>query len=116
MDKTAHIFKIFTQAEWGQFQQNGVFEGSALDKSDGFIHISAGPQLQGTLDKWYTNGAAVVIAAIDPANLEAHLKWEVSRDGAEFPHYYAPLEMAHIEAHYDLSPDAQGRYDVTHII
>lgn len=116
MNKDALIFKIFTTAEWAQFQADGIFHGSALDKADGFIHISAGPQVQGTLDKYYTTKASIVMAAIDPTKLADKLKWEVSRAGAEFPHYYASLMSEHIEAHYTLSADEQGRYDVSHIL
>ncbi len=116
MNKTSHIFKIFTQVEWAQFCADGVFKGSAVDTADGYIHISAAPQVQSTLDTHYTTGEPLVLASIDPKNLQDHLKWEVSRDGMEFPHYYASLEMEHIEAHYDLSASGQGRYDASKII
>ena len=116
MNKEALIFKIFTESEWLQFQIDGVFHGSAVDKADGFIHLSSGTQVQGTLDKWFTSREALILAAIDSAMLKDSLKWEVSRGGATFPHYYASLTLDQIEAHYRLSPDAQGRYDVSHIV
>jgi uncharacterized protein (DUF952 family) len=116
MNKEALIFKIFTESEWLQFQIDGVFHGSAVDKADGFIHMSAAGQVQGTLDKWFTSKERLILATLDPLALKDDLKWEVSRGGAAFPHYYASLTLDQIEAHYRLSPDAQGRYDVSHIV
>lgn len=33
------VYKIFRQAEWKTFQQEGHFKGSMDDLRDGFIHL-----------------------------------------------------------------------------
>jgi uncharacterized protein (DUF952 family) len=51
------IFKILRMAEWYAFKSAGRFEGSADDVRDGFIHFSAGPQVSGTLEKYFSTEA-----------------------------------------------------------
>jgi uncharacterized protein (DUF952 family) len=89
-----NAFKIVTADEWAQFQADGIFHGAPVDLSDGFIHLSAADQLQGTLDKYFAGQEGLVIAEVDLAVLGETVKWEVSRGGALFPHVYGPLPMA----------------------
>jgi len=99
--RDAIIYKILRQAEWAQMQQDGSFAGSVHDTRDGFIHMSTAAQLQGTLDKHYTQGDVVILAAVRLADIEDSVKWEVSRGGAEF---------SAVKTHWALSPDSKGRY------
>lgn len=96
MDSTqpATAFKIFTADQWAQFTADGVFHGAPVDLADGYIHLSAQDQLQGTLDKHFAGQAGLVIAEVDLLALGEAIRWEVSRGGALFPHCYAPLPMA----------------------
>lgn len=112
MKRDRHIYKVLTLEEWTEFETAQNFAGSFLDKKDGFIHLSAGSQLQGTLDKYYTSGDDLVLAAVMTDALSDHIKWEASRGGAEFPHYYAVLQMEHLSWHKRLEADTQGRYDI----
>ena len=104
------IYKILRQAEWAALQQEGHFAGSVHDKRDGFIHMSTAAQLQGTLDKHYTDGETVTLAAIRFADVAGTVKYEASRGGAEFPHIYGELPLSAVKTHWALSPDANGRY------
>lgn len=104
------IYKIFRQAEWAALQAQGTFTGSPDDLRDGFIHLSTQTQLQGTLDKHYTQGDVLILAEIPAAELSDSLKYEVSRGGAEFPHLYGTLLKENVSRHWTLSPDPDGRY------
>ncbi len=86
-------FKIFTAAQWAQFQADGIFLGAPIDLADGYIHLSTADQVQGTLDKHFAGQDGLVIAEIDLALLGDLIKWEPSRGGALFPHIYGPLPM-----------------------
>jgi uncharacterized protein (DUF952 family) len=88
------IFKILRTAEWHAFQHAGLFAGSLDDLRDGFIHFSAAEQVSGTLEKYFSNEAEVVILRVAAAPLGDALKWEASRDGALFPHLYRPLALS----------------------
>ena len=87
-------YKILTSDQWAQFQADGVFHGAPVDLADGYIHMSAANQVQGTLDKHFAGQTALVIAEVDLAVLGDSIKWEASRGGALFPHIYGPLPMA----------------------
>ena len=91
--KPSTAFKIFTAAQWAQFEADGTFHGAPVDLTDGYIHLSAIDQLQGTLDKHFAGQQGLVIAEVDLAVLGEAIRWEVSRGGALFPHCYVPLPM-----------------------
>ena len=108
--RDAIIYKILRQSEWAQLQSTGRFDGSIHDKRDGFIHLSTAAQLQGTLDKHYTQNEAVILAAVRFEDIANSVKYEVSRGGAEFPHLYGVLDLDNVSRHWRLLPDAEGRY------
>ena len=96
---TQTAFKILTADQWIQFTKDGVFAGAPVDLADGYIHLSAADQVEGTLDKHFAGQAGLVIAEIDLGLLGDSVKWEVSRGGAHFPHLYAVLPMAAVVSH-----------------
>ncbi len=111
MDSTqpATAFKVLTADQWARFEADGVFHGAPVDLADGYIHLSASDQLQGTLDKHFAGQAGLVIAEVDLAALGDAIRWEVSRGGALFPHCYAPLPISavlRVERHQ--WPDNKG--------
>lgn len=117
---TAMIFKILTLPQWETLQATHEFGGSADDKRDGFVHLSSGTQVQGTLDKHYifakTGGDNLVLAAFDPEILGTALKYEVSRGGAKFPHLYAPLPLSALTNHWVLQTGEKDGYHAPDII
>jgi beta-hydroxylase len=90
----ATAFKILTAEQWAQFEADGVFRGAPVDLADGYIHLSAADQLQGTLDKHFAGQQDLVIAEVDLGLLGEAIRWEVSRGGALFPHCYADLPLS----------------------
>ena len=94
-------FKIFTAAQWAQFEADGVFHGAPVDLADGYIHLSATDQLQGTLNKHFAGQDGLVIAEVNLAQLGETIVWEESRGGALFPHIYGPLPMDAIIGLFD---------------
>lgn len=92
-------FKILTAEQWTQFEADGVFTGAPVDHADGYIHLSAADQLQGTLDKYFAGQSGLVIAEIDLDVLKESVKWEEARGGALFPHIYGDLPMNAVLSH-----------------
>lgn len=105
-----HIYKIFWSAEWAEFTAKSVFAGSADDKRDGFIHFSTWAQVPGTLEKYYSDGADVIIAEIDGGALGVALLYEASRGGDLFPHFYADLNLSAVLRHWRLAAQPDGSY------
>ena len=91
------VYKLLRAAEWAAFDAAGVFAGSPDDARDGFIHLSAGDQVDVTRAKYFAD-APVVRVALDAAALGPALRWEASRGGAEFPHLYRSLVRADVVA------------------
>lgn len=87
-------FKILTADQWAQFEADGVFHGAPIDLADGYIHLSAADQVQGTLDKHFAGQSNLVIAEINLDALGNAVRWEFSREGALFPHVYGVLPMS----------------------
>ena len=90
-DRTA--YKVMSAAELQQMQHDGAFHGSSADIADGFIHLSCGAQLAGTLDKHFNGVDGLMLVAVDLTLLGTTVRWEASRGGQLFPHIYGPLPM-----------------------
>lgn len=90
------VYKILSREEWAQAERDGVFHGSEVDRRDGYIHLSAADQLERTISLWFAGRDDLVLVAIEAERLVDALKWEPSRGGALFPHYYAPLAVASV--------------------
>lgn len=89
----AVAYKILKADEWRALEAERVFPGTALDLSDGYIHLSTAAQLAETAARHFAGQEGLVVAAVDIAALGGLIRWEVSRGGALFPHLYAPLEQ-----------------------
>ena len=98
------VYKLLRAPEWEAARRAGVFAGSAADKADGFIHLSAASQMRGTAEKHFAGESGLVLAEVDPALLGAPLRWEVSRGGAEFPHLYGVLPMGAVVRYWQVPP------------
>ncbi len=92
MDGTT-VYKVMSRADFAKAEAKGRFEGSADDARDGFIHLSAADQIEGTLARHFEGQEDLVLLAFDSERLGERLQWESSRDGALFPHLYGPLEL-----------------------
>jgi uncharacterized protein (DUF952 family) len=87
------LFKILTAAEWASAVEAGSFSGSAADRRDGFIHLSAAHQVAGTAARHFGGQKDLVLAAF-PEDRLAGLKWEPSRGGELFPHVYGGVPVS----------------------
>lgn len=92
----ATIYKVLGRDEWERAVAQGVFEGSEVDRQDGFIHFSAAGQLRETVRRHFAGRQDLILAAVEAETLGPDLKWEKSRGGDLFPHLYAPLAIDRI--------------------
>lgn len=90
---TEPVYKILAEAAYEAAKNEGRFLGTGDDLRDGFIHLSSGPQVSGTLAKHYPGEEDLLLLTLDPDRLGDALKWESSRDGELFPHLYGPLNL-----------------------
>jgi uncharacterized protein (DUF952 family) len=107
------VYKVLTEAAFSEAMGSGHFSGSADDRRDGFIHLSAADQLEGTLAKHFPRQDGLMLLALDPARLGQQLKWEASRGGALFPHLYVPLDLSALLWAEPLELGADGVHRLT---
>ena len=86
----AIIYKVEKKKNWEEEKKNQNYNGSEIDKKDGFIHFSTKEQLQETLEKHYQGQKGLILIAVLSEELGEDLKWEPAREGALFPHLFAP--------------------------
>lgn len=110
---TQVAYKLVDRAEWTAARAEGSYAGSAVDRADGYIHLSGADQLAETARRHYAGRTDLMLVAVDLRPLGDDLRWEASRGGALFPHLYAPLPVATATAERPLSVDAEGtmRFD-----
>jgi uncharacterized protein (DUF952 family) len=90
------VYKICSRVALEEARRGGRFDGSADDHRDGFIHLSAGSQVAGTLAQYFAGQRELVLLTVEPERLGERLRWEQSRGGELFPHLYGPLDLAHV--------------------
>ena len=90
-------YKVLTADQWAQFESEGVFAGAPVDLADGYIHMSTATQLDETIARHFAGQTGLVTLAIDLTALD-DVRWEASRGGALFPHFYGVLPIAAVIA------------------
>jgi pimeloyl-ACP methyl ester carboxylesterase/uncharacterized protein (DUF952 family) len=99
------VYKLVGGATWASAPD--PWPGSPDDLRDGFVHLSARHQVEGTLRKHFVGVPDLRLLAVDPARLPAGaLRWEVSRGGARFPHLHGPLPRAAVVRETPLEAEA----------
>ena len=92
--KVPVLYKIMSRQEWETAQANGLYEGSEVDRRDGFIHLSASHQVRATAQKHFSGITDLLLVSVAEEALSPNLKWEVSRGGDLFPHIYGALPLS----------------------
>lgn len=107
---TEVAYKLVDRAEWAAAR--GLYGGSAVDRADGYIHMSTSGQLTETAARHYRGRGDLLLVAVDLAALDG-VKWEASRGGALFPHIYGDLPRDAVLSERPLSVDGDGtiRFD-----
>ena len=88
------IYKILPLTEWENAQALGRFAGSAVDRADGYIHLSTAAQAQETARRHFRGQTGLVVLTLQSEALGPDLRWERSRGGELFPHFYGALDCA----------------------
>jgi uncharacterized protein (DUF952 family) len=102
------LYKILGSTQWREAEAKGVFEGSAVDLKDGFIHLSAAHQLRETAARHFAGQADLVLVAFAEGDL-SDLRWEPSRGGDLFPHVYGTI-ATQLAASVDPLPLENGQH------
>ena len=67
--KEAVLYHICTPADWPPAPPRRHYRGTALDRRDGFIHLSTADQLPGTAARHFAGRDELIVLAVDAARL-----------------------------------------------
>lgn len=105
------IYHITTHALWEKALNDGKDKGTYSHpslKEEGFIHCSTREQLAETLTLYFSTEKEVLVLEIHERHVKDTLKWEVSRDGKEFPHIYGRIPLTAVLDLEIIFRDEQG--------
>eukprot|EP01098_Paradermamoeba_levis_P006648 TRINITY_DN2760_c0_g1_i1.p1 TRINITY_DN2760_c0_g1~~TRINITY_DN2760_c0_g1_i1.p1 ORF type:complete len:127 (+),score=25.76 TRINITY_DN2760_c0_g1_i1:136-516(+) len=108
-----YIYKLVSTQEWVDFQKSGEFTGSAVDKQDGFIHLSDRKELRKTGQLYFSKEVVpdVVLFLVSVEQVQKDLRWEEAKSRAAFfPHVFRHLSLSDVGPHYPLSRDEKGDF------
>lgn len=104
------LFHICEPDDWRAGQTAGRYDGTAIDRSDGFIHFSDAAQLPGTAERHFTGKVGLIVLEVLHEALAPHLKWEAAPDGTLFPHFYGTLALDWVVGVHKLDLGGDGRH------
>jgi len=108
MLQRTRVYKILAKEDWHRAQALGYTQ-TALDEGDGYVHLSTRAQVAETLALHYTGQSEVHLLEYIAEEMGGPMRWEESRGGQLFPHYYAALRIDAATRSWVLALDADGR-------
>jgi uncharacterized protein (DUF952 family) len=106
------IYKICPASAWREAERQGVFRGSPVDISDGYIHFSTASQVEETARKHFAGQTDLFLIAVDADALGDSLRWERSRNDELFPHLYGELDLGAVIAVHSMHARPDGFHDI----
>ena len=104
----ATVYKVLTAQDWQAALASGRIH-TAVDRADGFVHLSTAAQLPLTLARYFSHAKQVMLIAVDSKVLAENLRFEtaVGSDRAgHFPHYYGVLSVEYVDQVWTLERSA----------
>jgi uncharacterized protein (DUF952 family) len=106
------IYKICPASAWREAERQGVFRGSPVDVSDGYIHFSTASQVAETLRKHFFGQTGLFLIAVDADILGDSVRWERSRNDELFPHLYGELDLGAVTGVLSVRARSDGYHDI----
>lgn len=86
------IYHIVFPERWEQTRQEAFYEADSL-REEGFIHCSYEDQLEGVIQRYYSDADEIVVLSVDANRLTSPLVSEPSTNGEPYPHIYGPINL-----------------------
>ena len=102
------LYRIAVVADWAAARETGAVPWGVVDRRDGFLHLSTGPQVLDTARLYLAGRKELLALEIDASMLEGEIRFEPSRGGALFPHLYGALSVAAVTRVRPLVPTLDG--------
>lgn len=108
------VCRLATQEEWAVAREAGFLPTRGMDVDDGFMHLSTIEQALETANRHFRHEEVLLALCAPAASLGSALRWEPSRGGALFPHYYGSLKAEIICEVRPLRRGAEGDFSFAH--
>jgi uncharacterized protein (DUF952 family) len=113
MPSSALLVHLCGSQEWSQaLEGGGIAPGPS--GSDEFVHLSAPEQVHLPANRLYRGRDDLVLLYIDPAALDAPVRWEpgvpTDPESMVFPHLYGPLPADAVIWVAAYRPDPDGTF------
>ena len=105
------IYHLCRKADWQQAAQRGVYEGSAEDRADGFLHFSTAQQVEESAARHRAGEADLLLLVASAQSLGDRLAWEPSSSGDLFPHLQGALPLSAVLEVVDLPLGPDGLHE-----
>ena len=96
------IYHVCRRQDWQNAVETGLYHGSVDDRTDGFLHFSTAQQVAESAGRHRAKVVDLVLITVDANDLGSDLKWELSRGGQLFPHFYGSLSIVKVLSVCDL--------------
>lgn len=104
------IFHLVPAADWKKFKDSGAYHPESLNE-EGFIHCSAGRQVEKVANAHFQGRDDLLLLVIDPASLKPDVKYEASGASDEkYPHVYGPVNIDAVIDKIKLEPRENGSF------
>ncbi|MDZ7773904.1 MAG: DUF952 domain-containing protein [Balneolaceae bacterium] len=113
MERQDIIFHLVSEKEWKERQERGTYRPPSLQEA-GFVHCSAGRQLEEVANRLYPGERKMLLLVIDVASLEPEVRYEEGEEGGDelFPHVYGPLNTGAVIDKIKLRPEDDGTFKI----
>ena len=110
--RPAFVYKILPADTWHADLR--IVPATPLDVKDGFIHLSAGYQIDGVLQRHFAPNLDVICFRFSCHRLGQQgdgdaLRWEISGNGDLFPHFYGNLLASWSDLYYPIINNSASR-------
>jgi uncharacterized protein (DUF952 family) len=107
----ALLVRLCRAEEWARARDCGVIHPESPGQ---FVHLSTVEQVHLPANRLYRGRADMVLLHIDPAALDAPVRWEpgvaTDPDSMRFPHLYGPLPAHAVVRVTAYPPDSDGTF------
>ena len=108
-DVNKQVYKILTTKEWTEAKSLGEIK-TALDRRDGFIHLSTAQQLAGTLAFYFKDFDSLILLQINTQDFKEEIVFEKAVPAGDrfgkFPHLYGTLKVEKIKNKWEIKRNA----------
>lgn len=114
MERQDIIFHLVSEKEWKEHQERGSYRPPSLEE-EGFVHCSAGWQVEDAANRLYSGVRKMLLLVIDVASLEPEIRYEQSEEDSEelFPHVYGPINIGAVIDKIQLRPEQDGTFQIS---